>query len=43
VEGKGRTSGSQEEKADTRKERRAFCHAMEGEEASNHVRSREEL
>ena len=33
------TSGSQEEKADGRKEKGVFCHALEGEECSNHVRS----
>jgi hypothetical protein len=43
VENTGGTSASQEEKADSRKERRSFGYALEGEEASTHVRSREGL
>lgn len=36
--GTGGTSGSQEEKADTRKEKGLFCHALEEGGHSNHVR-----
>ena len=43
AEGTDRTSGSLEEKAKARKERKSFCHALEGEECSSHVRSLEEL
>lgn len=32
-----------EEKADARKESDLFCHALEEEKYSNHVKSREEL
>lgn len=39
----GETSGYQEEKGDTRKERGLFCHALEQEEQNNHVRFPEEL
>lgn len=35
--------GAQEEKGDTRKERKEFCHALEREEVSSYVRSWEEL
>ena len=43
AEGTGGNSRSQEEKADAGKQKRAFCHALEEEEHSNHVRSLEEL
>jgi hypothetical protein len=36
-------SGSQEEKANTRKERGVFCHALDEKEYSNHVKSQGEL
>jgi hypothetical protein len=39
AEGKGRTSRSQEEKADTRKERGVFYHSLEEQECKSHVRS----
>ena len=43
MEGIVGTSGSQEEKADAGEERDFFCHALEEEECSNHVRSLGEL